>query len=247
MLRSLPVACLLLTACGSEPADPPADPDPTAEASAAADQPKPFSPPANARVIELGEPRLVPEGLQGKAHAPEKPDPRVTCRSNRETMARRFGPEQLEDREVHVGEGIMQSGTVVAEGTLMAQEVIWADSERSRIERIRVLGEGIRDPSGLGLGSTLAEMEKALGPFELSGFGWDYGGTVSLKGTKLEKLDGRVVFRLEPRDSGAEGVQEAMNTVSGDVLFASGAAEVEALDLVVGEFMMVCPEKPPKR
>ncbi len=120
--------------------------------------------------------------------------------------------------------------------------MVWADDTRSRPERIRVLGDGIRDPSGLGLGSTLAELEAALGPFQLAGFGWDYAGTVMLKGTRLEQLEGRVFFRLAPRSSEGPEVQAAIEATAGDRLFASSDPNIKLLDPAVAEFLLVCPQ-----
>jgi hypothetical protein len=236
---------LSLAACGIEPAEAPEAPEAsTAPAAPSADaklERQPFVPPTDAKVLQLGEPRALPAGLEGKAHAPPQVDPRVTCRSSRDTMTRRFDSDELEDRLVALGEGEMAQGTVVAEGSPVAQEVVWADESRTRPERIRVLGEGIRDPSGLGLGSTLAELEAALGPFQLTGFEWDYAGTVMLAGTKLEKLEGKLFFRLEPRASDTPEAQAASKATMGDGLFASSDPNVKLLDPVVGEFLMVCP------
>jgi hypothetical protein len=237
---------LLLAACGaeqpaSEPVEAP-DGNSTDDASVAPSQDRPFAPPADAKVLPLGEPRMVPQELQGKSHAPPRADPRVTCRSTRDSMTRRFGPEQLEDREVDLGEGTRAPGTLVAAGTPLAQEVVWADQERRHPERIRVLGEGIRDPGGLGLGSGLPELEGSLGPFELHGFGWDRGGTVQLEGTRLAGLQGKLFFRLEPSQTESPEAAAALETVRGEALFPSSDPRVQALEPVVAEFMMVCPK-----
>ncbi len=238
---ALCVVTLLLTAC--DPA-PPADVSEPDGAPPEAAEDKPFTPPADAKVIPMGEPRALELGPKGKPGVPQQTDPRVTCRSTRATMTRRFGPEQLNDREVDLGEGEVGTATIVGEGTPMAQEVVWLDGDRLRAERIRVLGEGIRDPNGLGLGSTVAELEAAMGPFQLHGFGWDYQGTISLTGTKLERLQGKLFFRLMPRNTDGPEAQAALAAVAGDALFPSSNADVKTLDLVVGSFEMLCPKGP---
>lgn len=245
MLRSAPLllATLLMAACDSEPEPASAEVQPAAAPAGAVGE-QPFTPPKDAKVLELGEPRQVPQGLEGKTHAPSQPDLRVTCRSSREVLTRRFGTDQLVDREVGLGEGETAPGTVVAEGTPFAQEVVWADSERSRPERIRVLGDGIRDPHGLGLGSTISDLEASLGAFDLTGFEWDYAGTVMLRGTRLEKLEGRIFFRLAPQNTSTPEGQAALQATMGDQLFASTDPNVLALAPVVGEFLMVCPSPP---
>ena len=236
---------LSLAACGADPAEVPAEtPAETPAEAAPAEQDaasEPFVPPADAKVLKLGEPRMMPIDPTGKGSPFGPPEPRVTCTSSYDVVVKRFGEAKLRDHEVALGEGETASGTIVAEGSPVAQEIVWADAERSRPERIRVLGDGIRDPQGLGLGSTLAELEAAIGPFDLAGFEWDYGGTVMLKGTRLEKLEGRVFFRLEPRNTDTAEGQAALTAAIGDELFASSDANVKILDPVVGEFLMVCP------
>ncbi len=242
MLRSLLLSSLALSlaACDCAGTDV-AVPEPEPEVSV--EPPLPGAK-AGAKAVQLGDPKLAPQ-LQHVGKAVDRAsDPRVTCRTGRAMLTRRFGPEQVEDKDIDVGEGETQPGTVVAAGTPNAQEVVWADGARTRPERIVVLGDGIRDPHGLGLGSTLAELEEALGPFQLAGFEWDYGGTVMLEGTRLEKLQGKVFFRLQPGDLATPEAQTALQAVIGDSLFASSDANVIALAPVVGEFLLVCPEIP---
>ncbi len=237
---ALIVAFALLIACDSAPTEPVEAPaEPVAEAPAPTAEG--FNPPADAKLLKLGDPQELPADLQGKAHAPQKQDPRVTCRSGRAQLVQRFGEDALIERPVDLGEGETAPGTVVGEGTPFAQEVTWADPAQTKPARIRVLGEGIRDPSGLGLGTTMAELEAAIGPFELAGFGWDYGGTVFLEGTRLAALDGKLIIRLEPTLHDGEDTMQRLSEASGDVVFASSDPKITVLSPTVGEFMMVCP------
>ena len=235
MLRSLFVSSFLFTlnACDG---DTPAEPAPAAET--------PPIPAVNAKRIELGEPRAAPTPGQFRDKPAQKRDPRVSCRTSREQLTEHFGEDALEDADIDVGEGITQPGTVVAAGTPHAQEVVWKDAERTLPERITVRGDGIRDPQGLGLGTTLAELEESIGPFQLTGFGWDYGGTVFLEGTRLAKMQDRVFFRLQPGDTDSEAAKAALDVVAGDALFSSSDQHVKALDLTVGELLVICPETP---
>lgn len=59
-------------------------------------------------------------------------------------------------------------------------EVEWRDEARTQISEATINGEASdwRGPNGLALGQSLADVEGANGrPFQLYGFGWDYGGT----------------------------------------------------------------------
>lgn len=62
-------------------------------------------------------------------------------------------------------------------------EIHWRDAAtHTQISEVSISGEQSdwRGPNGLALGQTIDEVEAANGkPFELFGFGWDYGGTVS--------------------------------------------------------------------
>lgn len=83
-------------------------------------------------------------------------------------------------------------------------------------------------PSGLHLGSGLSDVESANGkPFDLFGFGWDYGGQVKdLKGGKLEHLPGGC--SLSVRLGTAEGATIPDN-LSGERDLSSADAAVKAL------------------
>jgi len=52
-------------------------------------------------------------------------------------------------------------------------------------------------PGGVKVGMTVAEVEAINGgPFEISGFGWDYGGFANLEGGPLAKLPGDCVLSV---------------------------------------------------
>jgi len=94
------------------------------------------------------------------------------------------------------------------------------------------LGPAWRTPEGIGVGSTLEDLEKAIGPFNVLGFGWDYGGTVMLEGTRAEVANGILFYRLAPAvDSLSLSPEYAR--VRGDKPYASISPDVRALRLVV--------------
>ncbi|NEQ33337.1 MAG: hypothetical protein F6K04_20460, partial [Leptolyngbya sp. SIO4C5] len=74
--------------------------------------------------------------------------------------------------------------------------------------------------------------EAVLGPFQLSGFGWDYGGYAFLEGTELAEYQGDLYIRLSPASTTA--VNEAdMIAVSGDRVFDSDNPNLQAVDPTV--------------
>lgn len=95
------------------------------------------------------------------------------------TLAARIGSRQLVRADLPIGEGFCAPGSRVFPGTDRELEVVWSDSTRSRIVAV-----GARQPkspwrtaAGVGVGTTLAELERIAGKaIVFSGFGWDYGG-----------------------------------------------------------------------
>src|SRR5687768_337222 len=94
------------------------------------------------------------------------------------------------------------------------------------------LGPAWRTPEGIGVGSTLEDLEKAIGPFNVLGFGWDYGGTVMLEGTQAEAANGMLFYRLAPAMDSLNLSPEYAR-VRGDNPYASNSADVRALRLEV--------------
>ncbi len=105
-----------------------------------------------------------------------------------------LGSSVVRASHASIGEGFCAPGSLIFPETDREMEVIWADSSRTTLAHIVITGGGSRwrTPEGVGVGTTLAELEFiAGGPIEFGGFGWDYGG--GLAWTE-EELD--VVLRL---------------------------------------------------
>lgn len=121
-------------------------------------------------------------------------------------LRRRLGNEQVRADTVWVGEGMFELGTVLyPDDPLRRLSVQWADTAaRARPEYVRLEDEGSiwRLHPDVGLGTSLHQLEELNdGPFDMYGFGWDYGGTVAdWRGGRLGELWGdRVILRLRPR------------------------------------------------
>ena len=90
-----------------------------------------------------------------------------------------LGAESVERFDAYIGEGFCAPGSRVFPDTDAEIEVLWSDPTYSVIAAVRVERDGSpwRTPDGVGVGSTLRELEASAGaPVEFSGFGWDYGG-----------------------------------------------------------------------
>lgn len=94
-------------------------------------------------------------------------------------------------------------------------EVIYWDAAMEHVSTVRMGAEArLAGPEGIRLGNTVTDVEAANGAgFDLTGFGWDYGGYVQdWRGGKLAALEGGCVMSV--RFMEVEG--ETPPGVSGD-------------------------------
>jgi hypothetical protein len=161
----------------------------------------------------------------------------ITANTTYADLVNLYGAEVLEPVEVHLGEGMFQPGTRINLGD-RTLSVVWADDTQTAVASARDFGPAWQVEPGLGLGTSLAEMQAALGDFEVYGFGWDYGGTVVLEGTVLEPYQDSLFLRFSPRD-GWESPPEAYFTVMGEARFPADAPALQTLDLVVTEMVVL--------
>jgi hypothetical protein len=160
---------------------------------------------------------------------PERVGPLLFA-SDRSEIGKLFGENRLVDDSVDIGEGMFAPGTIVNKGQDDEITVVWTDESRIRMVALQDLGRAWRTPEGVGVGSTLSEVEGALGSVQVLGFGWDYEGTILLDGTPLENRG--LFLRTEPRDASSR-TTAAWARVRGDRPFRSTDPDVRALDLVV--------------
>ncbi len=147
----------------------------------------------------------------------------VTLSTGRDELGAIFGDSALADTSVHMGEGYFKSGTEVLPGTDLHLRIVWSEDGGS--DRITALGSDWTAPGGVTTGMTLREVEELAGPFRISGFGWDYGGTADMSGTPLEGL----LLRFRPPD-GAELLEAE---VLGDCFFDSGHSGMQSMNPVL--------------
>lgn len=122
-------------------------------------------------------------------------------------MIARYGAERVTRQSVDLAEGESEITTVLFSGdSLRRLEIFWTDTTaRSAPASARLQGDASHWVIGKGvtLGATLADVERANGrPFTLTGFNWDYAGTViSWEGGQLDSLPpgmNRIIVRFQP-------------------------------------------------
>ncbi|WP_052051058.1 hypothetical protein [Leptolyngbya sp. KIOST-1] len=162
----------------------------------------------------------------------------VVATTSRAELAEIYGEAALADGSIAMGEGTTEAGTVVTPGPDQQFSVIWQDASQTRPQLIKDFGPAWQTPEGLGVGVPYSEVESALGEFQLYGFAWDYGGTVMLAGSHLERYEGYLLLRLKPADTALDRHPEAYQSMMGDQLFASDNPLLDQLEVAVGEMVV---------
>lgn len=162
-------------------------------------------------ILNVPSPMVTPEGVAGIARG-----------TTRQELALVFDGARMEETTENLGEGQYLSVTVIYPGTDYELAVFW--NEEGTPMEVRMRGGYWRTPEGIGLGSTLTELEEAVGGFELLGYAWDNEGYALLWDTPYEGL----FIRLLPE--GGESPAEFM----GDIAFPSSL--LRGLNPVVTDF-----------
>ena len=156
-----------------------------------------------------------------------------------------FAPDSSEARLVEAfGAGNVVSGEVPGpEGTTIFATTVYPDDPERSMEfgwwddaareglSYATIALADTAPGGLEYGMSIAEAEQLNGaPFELSGFGWDYGGYAGFLGGALGDLEGgcRLSAGFQPTAEPPADID--MTPVYGDVLLSSDEPLLELLD-----------------
>lgn len=142
---------------------------------------------------------------------------------------------------VFMGEGACAPGTRVFPGTDDEIVVTWTDTTYTSIQELSISRPNSpwRTPQGVGIGTTLKELEAiARAPIQFSGFGWDYGGLLG-----WTEADMRVSLRLAPTGESYQTFRrdERFIEISGDKAVSSDHSLVREMTIVVNEIMVPGP------
>ncbi|QQE63385.1 hypothetical protein GFS31_00500 [Leptolyngbya sp. BL0902] len=162
----------------------------------------------------------------------------VTASTSRQQLADLYGEANLQDTEVHMGEGFMEPGTVVSIDNQPQFTVVWLDASRSRPLMARAFAPDWQISEGIGIGTPYATLQQALGNFQIYGFGWDYGGTLSLEGSQLDLYYGLLLLRAEPSQASIDAHPDAFQATLGDRLIPSTDPNLAQLDLRVTDMVV---------
>lgn len=173
----------------------------------------------------------------------------IDAKTTRDDLVRLFGKENVVDREVDVGEGETAPGTVVfPDDPERSVDLQWKNPDaRDTLRFVTVRGKSTRWKTihDIGLGTSLKELERINGrPFHMSGFGWDYSGTVySWDGGLLQQElegKGRLLLRLDSAQQNVLSDKEQAE-VMGDRDFSSHHLLMQKLNPTVYEMLWELP------
>jgi hypothetical protein len=146
----------------------------------------------------------------------------------------KFFPKRLiRDGDVHLGEGICTSGTVILPETALEADIAWQDDARSRVAFVRVIKPGGRwvTSRGVRIGTSLRELERLAGKvLTFSGFDWDYGG-----GMEWTEPSGALRLRLGPAPNQPVRNGPGSLEIVGDRLVRSDHPLIRKLTITVEE------------
>ncbi len=185
----------------------------------------------------------------------------ITRQTTQESLIELFGDEAVQREEIPVGEGMSVPGTVVFPDIPDKRiSIRWHDEENGRYPRVISISGTTslwKTQRGITLGTPAKELERLNGkPFRMTGFGWDYAGTVlDADGGALRELgnyDGvgeagqdrvlkgrSLILRLGPDPSpGNEISQEEYMTILGDQELLSDHPTLQKVTLKVEEMLV---------
>jgi hypothetical protein len=180
--------------------------------------------------------------ILGVAGARAEPPASLSCEgvfardTDKARLVSAFGAAHVRDGEIPGAEGATEHGTLIyPDDPARRIEILWQDEKKRRIPGLVRVGPESTwtfavQGGALKLGQTLAEV-RALngGPFALTGFEWDYGGTVTdWKKGRLARMPGgctlSVIFAPDP-----DAPEKARLKVSGDATFSSDSPAMTAV------------------
>lgn len=188
----------------------------------------------------------APAGTQGPLAGETSEEPaKITCDypvrrgDTRASLIERMGKDARVE-EVAGPEGMDFDALVLwPDDPARRLEVIFMDDAMTERGSVRIYGEASDwRAAGLGLGSTLAEVEaRNGGPFTLMGFEWDYGGLVmDWLGGELERLPGGC--RAGAHMGYADETGEVPMSLVGDVELRSDLPAMRELQPEVAELWL---------
>lgn len=193
-----------------------------------------YYPDSKARVVKLKNSSNTKTSklLKNTLVIPGKRVGPITNKTTRSDLVTLFGESRLEDTVIYVAEGTMRIPiTKVNLGPRRSFSVGWLNDTRNKIRWVQDFGSEWQTRQGIAMGTSLTQLRSILGEFKLNGLGWDYGGYIDLRGTKLQKYQRKLRLRVDATPNAAEKFPRQMQNVSGDRVLSSTNPNWKNLDV----------------
>jgi hypothetical protein len=119
----------------------------------------------------------------------------ITRTTTYQDLVHMFGASQLSNQDVFGAEGLSRlPGTKVNLGKTRSFVIAWTNKNRTEVNEVRTTGSAWKTQQGIGVGTTLTELQRILGEFQIPGFGWDYGEVVQPKQGKKFKYNIPILY-----------------------------------------------------
>ena len=179
----------------------------------------------------------------------------ITATTSEQDLIATYGQENVASLELPVGEGLVEPvSRLFPNDPRKTADVFWEDASRENPRAVRIDHERTlwRTGTGITIGMTLRAIEQINGgPFVLSGFDWDYGGTVihcgegSFEELGVETPEGirgrTLLLRLSP-DTSRQDSRE-YSEVKGDRPFRSDHPSMQSLNPTVYQMIVTFREE----
>lgn len=160
----------------------------------------------------------------------------ITSQTTRADLVKMFGESKLKDDVVLEGEGtISVPVTKVNLGGDKYLTVVWEEDTRETLLYVRDFGSAWKTPEGIGVGTSLAELQAELGDFKLTGLGWNYGGFINLETTTLSEYQGLLSLKLAPDEEAIKQNTQQYEAVLSDRELSSTNPNWQLLKMKVSQ------------
>ena len=160
----------------------------------------------------------------------------VTSKTTRADLAKMFGESKLKD-DVLLEDG----GTISVPVTKVNLDdgknftIVWEEDNREKLLYVRDFGSAWKTPEGIGIGTSLQELQKKLGDFKLTGLGWNFGGFINLGTTKLSEYQGQLSLQIAADEEAIKKNTQQHEAVLGDRELSSTNPNWQPLNMKVSQ------------
>ncbi|BAZ10421.1 hypothetical protein NIES4071_22360 [Calothrix sp. NIES-4071] len=197
---------------------------------------------ANAALPQPKQPVATTQGsnVTNKTIIPGKQVGAITRKTKRADLVKLFGASKLKDETTRFFGGEAEfPGTVVNLGKDRGLTVLWKDKTRREVRGVMVYDPQWKTPEGIGVGTTVSQLQQKIGNFKMSGLGWDYGGIPELVGTKIASYKGELVLRMSADSKLSQKYEKESLAISGDgVTLSSSNPSLKRLGVNVRQMIV---------